>query len=501
MATDEVERGAQRPLDAKNIVFFVLCAVVTLDAIGYIAAGGPQNIFWLVVFAISFGVPFALVTAELGSAFPGDGGIYQWIRTAFGRTVAGIATFFYWVSAPVWIGGVLSVVAMAVVDEFITPLSALGRWGVGLAFVATAVAGASVPLSNGTVVTAIGALTRVLVVGAFVIAVVFYGMRHGVHLPAVTDMTPSLAGLLAAIPVFYFVFYGFEAPNAAGGDMVNPRRDVPRSTVAGLVAVIIMYAAPVIGVLLVVPTDQVTSLTGFIDAMKTVFTVFGGHVLADGSVVLTGAGQVLASLVACGFIVSILTAAAAWLVASNRVLAAAAADGAAAASLSRFSPRTGSPSVSTWLAAAMALTTLICAQTVAHGDLGRYFSAGIALTISTTAIGYLVMFPAYIKLRYTKTVVWPFTMPGGHRAGLCGAVIVTGWTVAALTLLVWPGFAAGMAGETPDSYLPAGFEGQRFSYTAIQVVALTVLGVAAVVVTLLGRRNTTAKQKDAVRAR
>jgi hypothetical protein len=32
---------------------------------------------------------------------------------------------------------------------------------------------------------------------------------------------------------------------------------------------------------------------GLIDAMKTVFTVYGGSVAADGTVVLTGAGQLL----------------------------------------------------------------------------------------------------------------------------------------------------------------------------------------------------------------
>ena len=478
-----------RTLDAKNITFFVLCTVVTLDAIGYIAAGGVQNLFWLIVFAVTFGVPFALVTAELGSALPGEGGIYQWIRRAFGRSVAGIATFFYWVSAPVWVGGVLSVVAIAVVNEFLAPLSTVGQWVVGIVFIAVAVAGAGARITTGTFLTTVGALTRIMVVVVFTAAVVVYGARNGVQLPQAALLAPTFGGLLAAIPVFYFVFYGFEAPNAAGGEMADARRDVPRSIITGLVAVITLYAVPVVGVLLVVPTDQVQSLTGFIDAMKTVFTTFGGEVSADGSVTLSGAGKLCATIAACGFVVSILTAAAAWLLASNRVLAAAAADGASAPALARTSPRTGSPTVATWLAATVALVTLIAAQNLADGDLGKYFSAGIALTISTTAIGYLAMFSAYIKLRRGSDTSWPFEMVGGRAAGIGGALLVIGWTVAAITLLVWPGFGSFLAGESADSYLPEGFEGQRLAYTASQATALIIIGIAAVALTFTGIRR------------
>src|SRR5260221_3657945 len=63
-----------------------------------------------------------------------------------------------------------------------------------------------------------------------------------------------------------------------------------------------LYAIPILAILIVLPTAQITSLGGFIDAMKTVFTVYGGHVSPDGSVHLSGLGRVLGDLAAAGFI-------------------------------------------------------------------------------------------------------------------------------------------------------------------------------------------------------
>ena len=44
-----------------------------------------------------------------------------------------------------------------------------------------------------------------------------------------------------------------------------------------------------IGILIVLPTTAITNFSGFISAIQSVFTVYGGHVAADGTATLTGA--------------------------------------------------------------------------------------------------------------------------------------------------------------------------------------------------------------------
>jgi amino acid transporter len=76
------------------------------------------------------------------------------------------------------------------------------------------------------------------------------------------DLIPSNFGLIvsAILPVLIFQWQGFEVQNGAGEEMVNPQRDVSRSILrAGIIAVI-AYAAFLITILLVLPTEQLSNV-------------------------------------------------------------------------------------------------------------------------------------------------------------------------------------------------------------------------------------------------
>ena len=67
-----------------DILFFLICTIVGVDTIANVAQGGGQAFTWMMIFAVVFFVPQALLFAELGSAFPQEGGPYYWTRLAFG---------------------------------------------------------------------------------------------------------------------------------------------------------------------------------------------------------------------------------------------------------------------------------------------------------------------------------------------------------------------------------------------------------------------------------
>ena len=81
---------------------------------------------------------------------------------------------------------------------------------------------------------------------------------------------------IAVVPVLLYSFVGIELPSTAGEEMVDPRRDIPVAIGRAGVGQLLMYAVPILAVLVVLPAEQITSLHGLIDAMKTVFTVYGG---------------------------------------------------------------------------------------------------------------------------------------------------------------------------------------------------------------------------------
>jgi amino acid transporter len=57
---------------------------------------------------------------------------------------------------------------------------------------------------------------------------------------------------------------------------------------------------------------------------------------------------------------------------------------------------------------------MIVAFQITGANSSRYFAAVLGLTISTTTISYLFIFPALVKLRYSRPdVERPCRVPGG----------------------------------------------------------------------------------------
>src|ERR1700722_547116 len=374
-----------------DILFFLLCTIVGLDTLGAVASNGPQAFTWLIVLAVVFFVPYALLTAELGTAFPGEGGPYIWTRLAFGRVIAAINALIYWISNPIWVGGTLGITALTAFEEFFTNgkqlpgPSILGGASVldvvfVLVFIWFAVTAAIVSFRVGKWVPTIGAFVRIGVLGFFTLSVVIYAIKNGIHDTfGASTFLPSYAVFIAAVPVLIFNYVGFELPNAAGEEMKNPQRDVPFSVARSTVGSVLLYGFPILAILVLLPARQVTGLSGFLAAIKSVFTVYGGHVTAGGTPVLTGAGQVLGYLMAIAFILALVTSGTTWIMGADRAQAIAALDGAAPRILGRFSSRFGTPIAVNLLSGLVATAVMVLAFTITGGNSLKYFTVVLGL--------------------------------------------------------------------------------------------------------------------------
>src|SRR3954452_16415592 len=276
-----------------DMLFFLLCTLVGLDTLGAVASNGAQGFTWLVFLALVFFVPYALLTAELGSTFTEEGGSYIWVKLAFGRFTAAIQSVLYWLSNPIWLGGSLTITAVTTWNDFLFNLGGVGKYIFALLFIWIAVWAAILSFSIGKWIPTIGAFVRVVVLAAFTLTVVVYAASNGVHGVGAGDFSPTWGVFIAAVPVLFFNYVGFELPNAAVDEMKDAQKDVPFTVLRSAGGAVALYGIPIPAILLVLPITQITSLGGFIDAMKTVFTVYGGDVAKDGTATLTGAGKAL----------------------------------------------------------------------------------------------------------------------------------------------------------------------------------------------------------------
>jgi amino acid transporter len=475
-----------------DMFFYLICTVVTLDTIGSVASNGAQGFTWLIFLAIFFFLPYGLSIAEMGSAFPEEGGPYIWSRLAFGRPVAAVNSVIYWISNPIWVGGSLTIVSFAAIEEFFGNVGGAWKYVYAAVFIWFVILAAIVSLQYGKWVPTVGAWARGALITIFVITVAIYAAKHGVHGFGGHAFLPSYAIFIAVVPVLLFNYAGLEVPSAAGEEMVDPVRDVPRAVGWSAISTFLAYGIPILAILIVLPQNEVSGLTGFLLSIKSVFTVYGGSVSASGAT-LTGAGLVLGRIVAVVFIFALASAGTTWIMGSDRNQAVACDDGAGPRVFGRFSARFGTPISMNVLSGLVATALMIAAFQITGGNAAKYFSAVLGLTISTTTISYLFILPALVKLRYSRPDVHrpyrvPFGMAGAWICSLLPAILC----LLATIVLIWPGFGVTWfgAGGDPNANLAAlGFSHQRLQYELSQLIPLAVIIVIGGVFYLLGTKT------------
>ncbi len=471
VAAGEERKKLRRSVGRLDTAFLMLAAIIVLDTLGAVSSYGAQSFTWLIVMIIFFLVPYGLITAELGSAFPVEGGPYIWVKLAFGRAAAGVVSLMYWVDNPIWLAGTLAITAMATFSTFFVNLSLAWQYVFGLIFVWAGIGTVIMALKFGKWVGTIGAVVRVLLMAFFTLTVIFYAIGHGVHGFGGGAFKPTWAIFLAAAPILIFNLEGFELPSSASEELKNPRRDVPFAVLRSGIGTVLFYGIPVLAILLVLRPAQLSNVSGFLDALQTVFVVYGGHTTASG-VVLTGVGKVLADIAAVGVIFGLLSSAVVWLIGSDRTQAVAGFDGAAPRWMGYFSTRLGTPIAVNLLSGVVSSGILVLALTLTSGNAAKYFSAALGLVISMVTITYVLIFPAVIKLRYKyPDVPRPYRIPGGTAGLWIAGILTTAWAAFTTIAILWPGIGT----SDPDASLPSGFAGERLQYTLSQAIPLAVM--------------------------
>ncbi|HUJ54918.1 MAG TPA: APC family permease [Gaiellaceae bacterium] len=411
--------------------FFTVCALVGLDTLGTVASNGAQGFLWLIVLALLFVAPYMLLMAEVGSAFTQEGGPYEWSKIAFGRLQGGTAAILYWVTNPLWVGGSLAFIAH---DSWNANISGIGSatWGdyvFKLAFIWISIGVAIISLRHGKWIPNFGAILRAIVLGFFSITTIIYGVKHGFAGFQWGHVSPTRGIFFALVPLLLFNYVGFELQNGAAEEMEDPQRDVPLSVLRSGITGVVMYAVPILCILVVLPAKQVTGIGGFIAAVTATFNgVYGG-----------AAHGLLVVMTLC-FIGALVTSGAVWMMGSDRIQAVAAYDGAFFPWFGIFNRRFGTPvRVNVMSGITSSAFCIAAIYLLRNASTANAFSVVLDIAVSTTLISYLWIFPAVLKLRYTHPHVHrPYVHPWGMTGLWISTSLVTLWILLGSWVAVFP---------------------------------------------------------------
>jgi amino acid transporter len=465
---EQQTRRLKKTLGRFDIVFLLIAAVVSIETLGQVSGYGAQTLTWTVILSVFFLVPYGLIFAETGGAFTEEGGIYIWVRRAFGRAPAAVASILTWITQPVWVGGAMSFVATETWTHYVAPMESGSPidYLFKLVFIWLTVAAAIVSLKRGKWIPTAGAIAKIAFLVIFLGVTIIYGFTHGFTNLSLSSFTPTVAGLLGATPLLLFSFLGFESGNSAAGEMKNPGRDVPISIArsAGIAAA--CYLLPIFAILLVVPANKINGISGLFDAVSTVFSVFGP------------ASGVMLTLAAVLFCFILMSQGSAWMIISDRMQAMAAADGAFFGGFfGIFSKRLGTPLRVNFMSGVVGTIFMIAAMRLS-GTNGAIFGVVLSIAISTYLLSYLFVVPAAIRLRTRyPEVPRPFRVPVGNGGFRVLGVLCMFWIVLGSWVAIFPGTLEPLFGIKYDFMSEWGVSQGAFeAFTLGTLLALLALG-------------------------
>lgn len=459
-----------------DMILFTVCAMVGMDLIGTLAGTGLEAVTWLVVLAVFFLLPYALIMSELGTSFPEEGGPYEWVKLAFGRVHAGIFAVFYWITNPFWVGGALAFTAVAAINSewFSVSSGSFLDYLIKIVFVWFSIIVAIISFEKGKWIPNAGAMARAVLVLLFLLTTGIYAIKNGIHGLSFGDLSPTTAGFLGIVPLALFAFVGFELQTNAAEEMVNPQKDIPVAVSRAGVLAVIAYTLPVLGVLFVLPGESIEGLDGFISAASTAYADVWG-----------GASGFLMGITVALLIFALATSGAVWMIGSDRTQAVAAMDGSFFPFFGRFSAAFGTPVRVNLLSGVVATIFAVVATiiTTSGGESANAaFSVVLTIAITTTLISYLWVFPAAYKLRRNHGAVpRVYSVPGGNTGMFVASALTTLFCAVGSFEAVFPGVLWSAVGQDYGSF----FDAWGVSRTKFEVLTLGTLA-AVVLLALVG---------------
>ncbi|KPA21256.1 putative glutamate/gamma-aminobutyrate antiporter [Shimia sp. SK013] len=418
-----------------GILLVAVSSVLVIDTVAASAMIGPSAIGWWVLFFFIFFLPYGLVTAELGTTYKDEGAIVDWVQRAFGRGAAARTSWLYWVNYSLWVPAVYYMFAIIVGQmigiEFGPYMIAI--FAVAMTWLTSWIA--TFDVERLTWIAALGAIFKSVIMIILGVGGLYVGFTNGFANPfTLADTLPSFGDGATYLPIIIFNVMGFEIIAGAASTFKNPDRDIPKATILGGILITFFYLLASLGILAVIPLADISDSSGVIDAF---IMVFGD----------SAAAQVLVYVVGIMVLYTLVSNVVTWAMGVNQTVVYAAEHGLMPKALAKVSDKTGMPTTASWangwLGTATMVAYLVMVAVTGNEDLfWNVFSLGAIGLLAS----YVMMFPAFLKLRLTdKDAVRGYTVPGGTPMAIYCSVIPTIVLLTGLVFFFWaPGVGMDM---------------------------------------------------------
>ncbi|MGA6982810.1 MAG: APC family permease [Candidatus Sulfotelmatobacter sp.] len=350
-----------------------------------VTTSGPgMTLIYLLVLPFFWSIPVSLVSAELTTAMPVEGGFYRWTRAAFGDFWGFLAGWWNW-SASFLLGGAYAVLFTDYLAYYFPGITGWKHYLVSVGLIAV------ITWINLRGIQMVGKVATALEIFIFVPVIVMIGIaflhwHHNPFSPLIPPHQPTFKIFGVGLALGLWLYSGYEQVSTVAEEVTDPQRAYPLALALVVPLSIAAYFLPTFAGLASAGEWQNWHTGFFSDAAR----IIGGPWL--------GTWMTLAAMV-CNIALlnsTVLTA--------TRMPFAMAEDGYLSSALTRKHSRYGTP----WLA--IVVSAIIYAL-LAWQSLGQLISVYIWLRSATTV---LTVVSAW-KLRRTRPEMpRAFVIPGGR---------------------------------------------------------------------------------------
>jgi amino acid transporter len=437
---------SKKPLTLFSLVAINVIAIDSLRTLPFSAVYGFSVVFYYLVAAIAFFIPVSLVAAELATAFPETGGVYIWVREAFGKKAGLLTIWLQWFYNIVWYPTIMSVIAVTIAYLFNPALSHNKLFMlsvmVTMFWLCTLINCMGMRAASwlSDVSAIVGTMVPMLLVIALGAAWILNGHPLQIQF-TLKSFTPDLSdihNLVLLIAVLYGLV-GMEMSASHAREVKNPKRDYPKAVLYSIVMILMTLIFGSLAIAIVIPAKQLNIISGLLQAFELFFHAF--H--------MTWVMPIVAVFIILGAV----GGAAAWMLGPSKGMLMACRDGLLPKSLGVVNFNHTPVRI---LILQGVIFTALCSVFVLMPTVSSGFWVLTDVTSVLALLVYVIMFPAAIVLRYK----FPkrdgmYVIPGG-KIGL--------WAVCLLGLFTC--LFGVFIGFVPPNQIPVG---NLFLYEAIIV--------------------------------
>ena len=271
----------KRTLTVFGLVMITTGIITSIHGAPSMAEYGLSLVTIYFIVSVVFLLPSALISAELATGWPEDGGVYVWVKTAFGERLGFMAVWQQWIENVVWFPSILQVTVVTAVYGFAPDLQN-NKWftfgAVNLVFWSLTIANLFGMRTSGiiaTICTLAGRILPILFMAGLAIMYLVQGDPTPVQFN-MESLIPDFSdfGLLSFVVGAFLTFAGIEASASNAASAKNPRRDYPIAIILSGSFALVLVTLISLSIAIVVPQKDISLVSGIMEAIHNMLAVF-----------------------------------------------------------------------------------------------------------------------------------------------------------------------------------------------------------------------------------